>query len=173
MANWSTPKSTGEYIGEILEAQGNTLRVRLEPDIVLHNGDGLTIGSEGFSVNGVEGNIVKINKTISLQSSAISALYRNLDVEFTKNLKSERRIPVDIVFREIENGFSLRIGAKERDFVYPHEPAKNEQKAYDTIRTQLGKLGDTPYIAREVRIESAPYFIPISVLNEWRRSTII
>lgn len=173
MANWSTPKSTGEYIGEILEALGNTLRVRLEPDIVLHNGDGLTIGSEGFSVNGVEGNIVKINKTISLQSSAISALYRNLDVEFTKNLKSERRIPVDIVFREIENGFSLRIGAKERDFVYPHEPAKNEQKAYDTIRTQLGKLGDTPYIVREVRIESAPYFIPISVLNEWRRSTII
>ena len=50
---------------------------------------------------------------------------------------------------------------------------KNEEKALDTIRTQLAKLGDTPYIAREVRIETKPYFIPISVLNEWRRSTII
>ncbi|MBO7456498.1 MAG: DUF3656 domain-containing protein [Paludibacteraceae bacterium] len=39
----------------------------------------------------------------------------------------------------------------------------------DTIRTQLSKLGDTPYIAREVKIESEPYFIPISILNEWRR----
>ena len=172
MANWSTPKSTGEYVGEVLEARGNTLRVRLQEGIVLHNGDGLTIGSEGFSVNGIEGNIVKINKTLESRYNVI-ALYRNLDIEFSKSLHSERRIPVDIVFRETEDGFSLRIGDKERTFVYAHEPAKNEAKAIETIRTQLSKLGDTPYVAREVHIESAPYFIPISILNEWRRNTII
>ena len=172
MANWDTPKSTGEYIGEVIEARGNTLRVRLEPGIVLHNGDGLTIGSEGFNVNGVEGNIVKINKALENRYNVIS-LYRNNDVEFTKSLHSERRIPVDILFRETEDGFCLRIGDKEQTFVYPHEPAKNAEKALDTIRTQLSKLGDTPYIAREIRIESKPYFIPISLLNEWRRNTII
>ena len=106
-------------------------------------------------------------------SHLTSPLYRNLDTEFTKSLHSERRIPVDILFRETEDGFSLRIGNKEQTFVYPHEPAKNENKALDTIRTQLSKLGDTPYIARDIRIESAPYFIPISILNEWRRNTII
>ena len=37
---------------------------------------------------------------------------------------------------------------------------------------QLSKLGDTPFIAREIRIETAPYFIPISTLNEWRRTVI-
>ena len=176
MANWSTPKSTGEYIGQVLEAKGNTLRVRLEPGITLHNGDGLTIGSEGFSVNGVEGNLVKINKTITNNLSPITftaPLYRNNDVEFTKNLHSERRIPVDILFRETEDGFELRIGDKAQTFVYPHEPARNADKALETIRTQLTKLGDTPYIARDVRVETAPYFIPISVLNEWRRTTII
>ena len=104
MANWNTPKSTGEYIGSVLEARGNTLRVRLNEGITLHNGDGLTIGAEGCSVNGVEGNLIKINKEISIQPSAFREipLYRNLDVEFTKNLKSERRIPVDILFRETE-----------------------------------------------------------------------
>ncbi len=173
MANWDTPKSTGEYIGEVLEAHDNTLRVRLKEGVMLHNGDGLTIGSEGFNVNGVEGSIVKINKAISYQPSAFSPLYRNLDVEFTKNLHSERRIPMDIIFKETESGFCLRIGDKERTFDYVKEPAKNEAKALDTIRTQLAKLGDTPYIAREVRIESKPYFIPISVLNEWRRATIL
>ena len=172
MANWNTPKSTGEYIGEVLEARGNTLRVRLKEGIVLHNGDGLTIGSEGFSVNGVEGSLIKINKTPESRYTGIP-LYRNLDVEFTKNLKSERRIPVDILFCETENGFSLRIGDKERTFDYVKEPAKNAGKALDTIRTQLSKLGDTPYVARDIRIESQPYFIPISVLNEWRRTTII
>ena len=173
MANWDTPKSTGEYIGEVIEVRGNTLRVRLQEGVILHNGDGLTMGNEGFSVNGVEGSIVKINKAISYQPSAFSPLYRNLDVEFTKNLHSERRIPVDIVLSETENGFCLRIGDKERMFDYVKEPAKNETKALETIRTQLAKLGDTPYIAREVRIETKPYFIPISVLNEWRRTTIL
>ena len=173
MANWDTPKSTGEYIGQVLEARGNTLRVRLQEGVVLHNGDGLTIGNEGFSVNGVEGNLIKINKPLTTNPLTANRLYRNLDTEFVKNLHSERRIPVDILFRETENGFSLRIGNKERMFEYAHEPAKNAEKALETIRTQLSKLGDTPYIARNVRIESAPYFIPISILNEWRRNTII
>ena len=172
MANWDTPKSTGEYIGEVVEARGNTLRVRLKDGVVLHNGDGLTIGSEGFSVNGVEGNLIKINKTIEGRYNGIT-LYRNNDVEFTKNLHSERRIPVDIVFKETENGFTLRIGEKERSFDYVKEPAKNAEKAIDTIRTQLSKLGDTPYVAREITLDTQPYFIPISILNEWRRITII
>ena len=173
MANWDTPKSTGEYVGEVIEAHGNTLRVRLNEGIVLHNGDGLTIGSEGFSVNGIEGNLIKINKPLNANSLNLKRLYRNLDVEFAKNLKSERRIPVDIVFRETEEGFELRIGDKERSFVYPHEPAKNTDKALETIRTQLSKLGDTPYIARNITLDTKPYFIPISILNEWRRNTII
>jgi len=178
MANWNTPKSTGEYIGEVLEARGNTLRVRLEPGVVLHNGDGLTIGSEGFNVNGVEGSIVKINKPLAITHWPL-ALYRNNDIEFSRSLHSERRIPVDILFKETEEGFELRYQAFPSEkiwtgiFPYPKEPAKNEAKALDTIRTQLAKLGDTPYVARDIRIESKPYFIPISILNEWRRNTII
>ena len=174
MANWETPKSTGEYIGEVLEARGNTLRVRLKDGVTLHNGDGLTIGAEGCNVNGVEGNWVKINKEpTSISSLKGRGLYRNLDVEFVKNLKSERKIPVDILFRETEEGFSVQIGDHERSFTYAHEEAKNADKALENIRTQLAKLGDTPYIARNVQIDTKPYFIPISVLNEWRRETIL
>ena len=179
MANWDTPKSTGEYIGKVLEARGNTLRVQLNDGIVLHNGDGLTIGAEGFSVNGVDGAIIKINKQPTSNSSLEGReLFRNYDIEFTKSLTSERRIPVDVLFCETEDGFELTyqiVNGKSLNgkWVYPHEPAKNEQKALDTIRTQLSKLGDTPYVARDIRIESAPYFIPISILNEWRRKTII
>ena len=179
MANWGTPKSTGEYIGEVLEARGNTLRARLKEGVVLHNGDGLTMGSEGFSVNGVEGNLIKINKSVqSVQSVGDIPLFRNLDTEFIKSLHSERRIPVDILFRETEEGFELSYQSsnlrifKSSNFAFPHEPAKNAEKTLETIRTQLTKLGDTPYIARDIRIETAPYFIPISILNEWRRSTL-
>ena len=178
MANWSTPKSTGEYIGEVLEAYGNTLRYAVR---LARRPLGIPIRVEEHHervVNGVEGNIVKINKEpVSISSPKGRELFRNLDMEFTKSLKSERRIPVDIVLSETEEGFELSyrsaLSFQHSVFSYPHEPAKNAEKALETIRTQLSKLGDTPYIAREIRIESAPYFIPISVLNEWRRNTII
>ncbi len=182
MANWTTPKSTGEYIGEVIESRGNTLRVRLKEGTTLHNGDGLAIGAEGFYVNGVEGNVVKINKEFSTSRYTDIPLFRNLDVEFVKNLHSERRIPVDILFRETEEGFELNytpVDPKLSPIMgrvgegFPKEPAKNETKALETIRTQLAKLGDTPYIAREIHIETKPYFIPISILNEWRRQTIL
>lgn len=180
MANWNTPKSTGEYIGSVLEARGNTLRVQLNHGITLHNGDGLTIGSEGFSVNGVEGNIIKVNKEISLplKKGPESGLFRNLDTEFVKNLHSERRIPVDILVRETEDGFELQYKALSSDqiwsgtFAYPHEPAEKADRALDNIRTQLTKLGDTPFIARAIRMETKPYFIPISILNQWRREVL-
>lgn len=177
MANWDTPKSTGEYVGQVLEVRGNTLRVRLEPGVALHNGDGLTIGSEGCNVNGVDGSLVKVNKALSGFRYADIPVFRNLDTEFIKSLHSERRIPVDIAFRETEEGFELSYRSDCKlmisNFKFAHEPARDAQKALATIRTQITKLGDTPYIARDVRVESQPYFIPISVLNEWRRSTII
>ena len=134
--------STGEYIGEVLEAHGNTLRVRLEPGVTLHNGDGLTIGSEGFSVNGIDENIVKINKALEGRYNVIP-LYRNNDVEFTKNLHSERRIPVDILFRETEDGFELSYRSDFKfmisNFKFAHEPAKNEAKAIENLRRMRPK----------------------------------
>ena len=181
MANWDTPKSTGEYIGEVLEVRGNTLRVRLKPGIVLHNGDGLTIGSEGCNVNGVDGSLVKVNKALSGSRYTDIPIYRNLDTEFIKSLHCERKIPVNIVLKENSDGFELSytpidgrltpltgIVGKGLSF----EPARDTEKALATIRTQLAKLGDTPYIARDVRVESKPWFIPISVLNEWRRQVV-
>ncbi len=171
-ANWETPKSTGEYIGETERVQGNRVWVHLKEGIVLHNGDGLTIGGEGFNVNGINGNIILANKVLSPADGNRLPLYRNYDIEFAKSLHSERKIPVTILFRETEDGFELQIGDKKEHLVYSHEPAKNADRAIDTIRTQLSKLGDTPYVAQEVHIESRPYFIPVSILNEWRRTAL-
>ena len=181
MANWDTPKSTGEYIGKVLEVRGNTLRVRLEPGVTLHNGDGLLIGSEGCNVNGMDGSLVKVNKVLTGIRDTNIPIFRNLDTEFIKSLHSERKIPVNIVLKETSDGFELSytpidgrltpltgIVGKGLSF----EPARDTEKALATIRTQLAKLGDTPYIARDVHVESKPWFIPISVLNEWRRQVV-
>lgn len=174
MANWQTPKSTGEYIGEVVETTGYALRVRLAKDITLHNGDGLCFGDRGFAVNRIEGDLVFPNTTavLPLLKGKRTALYRNLDTEFVRSLHAERHIPIDIVFAETDNGFAIRAGETECTFDYPHEPAKNTERALEAIRTQLAKLGDTPFVAQSIEILSAPYFIPIGQLNEWRRVAV-
>ena len=174
MANWQTPKSTGEYIGDVIETRGNALRIQLADGITLHNGDGLCFSDQGFAVNRIEGALVFPNTTavLPLLKGERTALYRNLDTEFVRSLHTERHIPIDIVFAETDNGFALRLGGTECTFDYPHEPARNAERALETIRTQLGKLGDTPFVAQSIEIQSAPYFIPIGQLNEWRREAV-
>ncbi len=174
MANWQTPKSTGEYIGDAESTMGNAVRVRPAEGVTLHNGDGLCFGDQGFAVNRIEGDLVFPNTTAVLPSlkGKRTALYRNLDTEFVRSLHAERHIPIDIVFKETDYGFAIRLGDTECTFDYPHEPAKNTERALDTIRTQLSKLGDTPFVAQSIEIQSAPYFIPIGQLNEWRREAV-
>lgn len=107
---------------------------------------------------------------LSAKRSFSAAVYRNHDSAFLRSLHAERRILVDIVFSETPTGFALTIGEHTATFDYPHEPARNADQALQTIRTQLAKLGDTPYEAREIHINlSQPYFIPIATLNQWRR----
>ena len=108
-------------------------------------------------------------------------LYRNQDHEFDKILAgktSERKIGVDIRFSETSDGFSIQITDEEGisagcEFVSKKQPANNAERALKTVESQLTKLGNTIYTARNVDISvSAPRFLPASALNEWRRKTI-
>lgn len=170
MANFDTPKSTGEAIGVTkTNTTTKTIAIDLYPGVVLHNGDGISVGNQGANVNGVEGDRILLSS--SVQAAAGTVVFRNLDVDFCRHLHAERRIPVDIVLRETESGYRLRIGDREQDFEAEHTPARDPEKAIQTARTQLSKLGDTIYIARDVTIETTN-FIPISQLNEWRRTLL-
>ena len=183
MANWDTPKSTGEYIGEVLSANGNTLIVRLEQGITLHNGDGLTVGDEGFYVNGVNGNMVKINKTLTTRLTS-RHLYRNYDPEYLRNLHFERRVPVDVIFLIQEEGYRIIYQPLDKNlepltqiFVPKYQAATNTERAIQTIEQQLTKLGDTIYTPnsfqlKKERPDAQIPFIPISELNALRRATL-
>ena len=161
MANWLTPKSTGEKIGKVINN-----RIVLDEGVTLHNGDGLCVGNQGFYYNGKD----EIPTPLLPYSSTPLPLYRNHDSAFLRSLHAERRVLVDILFKDTPTGFELTIADKTATFDYPHEVANNPERAINTIRTQLAKLGDTPYEARNININlTQPYFIPIATLNQWRR----
>ena len=178
MANWATPKSTGEKIGKVVEVRGKAIRVQLLPHIVLHNGDGLCYADKGFAINKIEGDWIYTNQVVDIQRNTI--LYRNSDTAFVHTLKAERRMPVDIRFEAVAAGYRLVIGNKSAIFEAEHQVASNPERALQTIQQQLSKLGDTNFIANSITImangkkcnHEFPYFIPISQLNQWRRETI-
>ena len=178
MANWETPKSTGEHIGKVVEVRGKAIRVQLLPRIVLHNGDGLCYADKGFAINKIEGDWIYTNQLVDIQRNTI--LYRNSDTAFVHTLKAERRMPIDIRFEAIEAGYRLVIGDKSAIFEAEHQVASNPERALQTIHQQLSKLGDTDFIANSITImangkkcnHEFPYFIPISQLNQWRREII-
>jgi len=179
MANWDTPKSTGEKIGKVIDVRGNAIRLQLQHGITLHNGDGLCFGDKGFAINKIDGDWIYPNIRISDINNRILGviLYRNLDNDFLHSLKAERRIPVDICFETTELGYRLTVGDLSAEFSAEHQPASNPERALQTINQQLSKLGDTHFVAKTITIiannqtclNTFPYFIPISTLNQWRR----
>ena len=103
-------------------------------------------------------------------------LYRNHDQEFEQQLSrptAVRKVDVRWLLKEVPEGFLLRLTREdgettEQTFEYPHELARSPQTAQ--IERQLSRLGDTPYEATGVDIQmSQNWFIPGSVLGEWRR----
>lgn len=168
LANWETPKSTGELVSDIN---------------LLHPGDGLCIGDQGCYVNAIRDGKIIPNKPIhQFTDSPIHQLttpvYRNYDSVFQRSLHAERRVVVDICFEETPDGFRLTYtpvsggNGFTQCFVCHKEAANNPERALRTIREQISKLGDTIYTAREIVIKTQPYFIPISQLNQWRRTVL-
>ena len=188
MANWQTPKSTGEKIGKVIATRHNAICVELAHGITLHNGDGICYGDKGFAINRIEGDWIYPN----LQPSSLEGrsggslpkvgtnLYRNLDNEFLRSLRAERKIPTAIRFEVVAEGYRLTIGDYSATFVAEHQPATNQERALQTIVQQLSKLGDTDFVAKDIQVfaneqpcsDTFPYFIPTSQLNQWRREVI-
>ncbi len=183
LANWDTPKSTGEKIGIVTSCRDCSMHVQLLPGVTLHNGDGLCYGDQGFQVNSVtplSGSAVTVNTFRKVNVPAGTMLYRNIDTAFLKQLHADRKIPVKMALASTEDGFSLTITSANngnnisvtRSFAYPHTPATQAEQARQAQYNQLSKLGESDYTAIAVSVPSEAYFIPLSVLNAWRREVV-
>lgn len=132
---------------------------------------------EGFRVNKVVNNrLFPLNMPQNLRPG--TALYRNNDQEFERLLSkpsSERKIEVNMSLATTAEGFVLSMTALDGCLLasastdFAHQPAQKPQT--DNIRTQLSKLGGTPFECSKVTVsdEAARLFIPSSVLANLRR----
>lgn len=175
-----TPKAIGEYVGKVKEMRGNSFNVAGTASFT--NGDGLCFINdqhelEGFRVNRADGNrLFPLKMPQHLRPGL--ALYRNNDVAFEKLLSgktAERKLPISIFFRAVENGFEVETQEFKDCKVYvafDHQLAQKPQG--ENIKRQLTKLGNTPYSCENVNVEDNAdrYFLPSSILSELRRNLV-
>lgn len=184
LASPDTPKSRGREVGLVKEIRRDYIIVSSSESF--SNGDGLCFFDEegrlqGFRVNRAEGNhLYPASISASLGSLRKGdRLWRSFDQQW-ENLMSgktaERRIPASFVIEETEQGFRLTFTAEDgtnrsEEFIAEHQLARTDQTP--SIREVLSKLGDTPYVCKEVEVRfSQPWFIPRSMLAEWRRASL-
>lgn len=193
--SFDTPKSLGEEMGTMKEQRGNYLTVAGLKSF--NNGDGVCYLDEqgrlqGFRINRVDGNkLYPAGEMPRIRPRTV--LYRNFDQEFEKLLSrksSERKIAVSLLLADTAFGFALTATDEDDNsvtlsFPYQKELARTPQA--DNLRTQLGKLGNTPFEAcspiganhhspetgSAIEIHfSGNWFLPASVVAEWRRQII-
>lgn len=182
MASFATQKSIGKRLGKVTSIGRNNLTI--SGDEPLTNGDGLCYLDgdgrlQGFLVNGVQGRTVTPNRMPDLSVGTV--IWRNNDQRFEKQLlgdTAQRKVAVTLTFSATEQGYCLTI--KDEDGISVTQPieaahieANNPKGNSDTIVKQLGKLGNTPFVAEAISdTTGGRYFIAAAVLNELRRRAV-
>ena len=180
ITSYDTPKSIGEPIGTVKEIKGNSFTVAgLKP---IHNGDGLVYFNsrgelDGFRVNRTEANRVFPQNMPPVKPKM--ALYRNYDREFESVLSkpsAERKIGVTMEWGDYAEGFTLSITDETDARVIITRPATKDiarKPQEENIKTQLAKLGNSPFEAAEINITMKKnFFVPSSLLNDMRREAV-
>ncbi|MDD9303010.1 MAG: U32 family peptidase [Desulfobacter sp.] len=186
--SFNTPKSMGEKIGTVKKITPEW--VSLVRDHDLQNGDGICFLDKqgqlsGFYVNRVdnEGRLILPGRTSTKKTGLFpgAVLFRNHDQAFLKQMAgrtSERRIPLDMVFFETDQG--VGIDARDQDNIQTRilleidkQPARDPARAMEVIQKQLGKLGSSIFFMNRLEIQSEPYFFRAKDLNLLRRNLVL
>ena len=185
VSSFHTPKSLGEAMGTVKEQRAGYISVAgVKP---FHNGDGVCyLDSEGrlqgFRINRVEGGNKLYPAGKVPRIAPRTPLFRNFDQDLEHKLSrpsARRAIALQWELAEHPRGFTLTAGDEDGNrvslpFDHPKEAARTPQEA--NIRATLSKLGGTPFALNrdeDICINlSGNWFLPASVLTEWRRQAI-
>ncbi|MBP5628631.1 MAG: U32 family peptidase [Bacteroidaceae bacterium] len=181
VASIHTPKAVGEPVGTVKEIRNNYILV--SGTASFHNGDGLCYFDasgtlQGFRVNRAENN--KLYPHLMPQGLAVSTpLFRNHDAAFEAAMlrpTPQRTVSIDLNIEDTDDGFRLtatpfRGGIITLDVKAEHQLALKPQT--DRIIAELSKMGGTGLEVTTVTTAfSHDYFIPASLLSQWKRESI-
>lgn len=176
----------GIKIGKVLSVKPfkDLKEVQIKSDKRLALGDGLKfldgnkeIGSMGIgNVNQVSDNIYIVYTKNSVKPN--NDVYLTLDKEQDDNLlNNKRKLDIECVISAMINK-PLTITLKYGDIVTKYKSnyicpeAINKKTTCVEIKTQIEKTSDTVFVIKKLKISENGVFIPKSILNELRRTSL-
>ena len=194
-----TPKSMGEYIGEV--SWCNPLRMEIDTDKTLHNGDGLCFLNQDNELVGLRADVVNIGRdgvpTVSTNrphgAFRGAKIYRNYDLEWQKQVEAStgnRKIDINLMLSETETGYmfsatpstdnfqlttsnAAQFSILNSQFSIDKITANNPEKAAENIRKKALQWGDTVFNPVNLELKfNEPRLIPASVIGEMKRDLV-
>lgn len=174
-----SPKSIGQYIGEVIEADRDSFMV--DSEIELHNADGICFFDSNKNLQGAVINRIENGRVYPQKMEGIHAgvkIYRNLDHLFLKQFKGldvQRKIDISLILKDAGNRVALcgeDCDGNKAIFekVFAKEAAIKKEAALNTITTQLQKSGNSIFRCVDFKLATAEvYFFPVSILKELKR----
>ena len=185
-----TPKSMGEYIGEV--SWCNPLRMEIDTDKTLHNGDGLCFLNQDNELVGLRADVVnapasrdmpwRVSTNRPHGAFRGAKIYRNLDLEWQKQVDASagnRKIDIDLTLTETESGYEMIAAC--RDAIHRVSTsiqcdkitANNPEKATENIQKKALQWGDTVFNPVNLELKfNEPRLIPASVIGEMKRDLV-
>ncbi|PKO57368.1 MAG: collagenase-like protease, partial [Betaproteobacteria bacterium HGW-Betaproteobacteria-19] len=191
---FESPKFVGEAIGRVTRIDTKAGKFfEIERVAPIHNGDGLTWYDAkgdltGLRINRAEHDaagegVDRIFTADALPADLVpgTSVFRNHDQAFERALEkksADRRITVDARFFATAEGYALTLSDEDgvtatASIQAAHEAAQQAERALNTIRDHIAKLGNTIFTAQEITLDvtDAP-FLPASALNALRRDAV-
>ena len=192
---FDSPKNPGRPIGWVTKTGPNWFEFEADdPQLVLHNGDGLCFHDLQKELVGVQ-----INRAEPAGAAGHWRAYpkdamagfrdlrkgtrinRNRDMDWVRGLEkktAQRRIGAWLRLTEAADGLALTVTDEDGHtgravLALPFEAAKDPAKALDKLRENLARMGETIFEPIDVAIDlPRPWFVPTSQLNALRREAI-
>jgi len=200
LMSFKRPNNRGLRLGRIEKFNPKTREALISLDDSLQVGDGLEVwvsqgGRQGvivssISVNGRQVEVARAGKKVTIPIPGKvrqgDRVFKTLDAALMNrarstfiNVKEGRRVPVKVEVR-VAMGQPLTITVSDQDgnrgegrTVFLAEAALRRPLTEETIRSQVNRLGNTPFTLQEFSCTiEGELMVPVSEINEARRQAV-
>ena len=189
LMNTISPNHIGLNIGKVIEVDKNKIKIKLDKDYKLNQYDAIRFvdANKGFIVNFLydskmnlinsSDNICYVDNKVGLEKLDVVAKTQDylLNDEVLHNMKRKVEISFDVVART-NSKLCVSISDGVNKFISYGNVVEKSIKApinEETIKRQLGKLGETPFVCCHFSIDMDDnIFISIKELNDIRRDLV-
>ena len=197
---FESPKHLGLPVGEVAKVGDKWFDIAIDDEAVreaggIHNGDGLnyltlTKDIVGLQANtaepvGKSGRLWRIfpNEEITALTDLKSgvAINRNRDRSWESLLSkksAERRIGTWVALNDTADGLNMTVTDEDghtgsATVICDKQQAQDAKQAEESLRENLGKLGNTIFSVHDVSLNTAQaWFVPASVIKQLRRDAV-